>query len=281
MLWLVTGCSTGLGLSIANAVLAAGHECIASSRNPSNTPELVSDFKSRGGHWITLDVSGPDVETTIAQTISTHGPIDVLVNNAGYALAGPLENEPLPAARAMYETNVFGLLRTMQAVIPSMRARKSGTIVNISSAEAWAPNPLLSLYASSKWAVEGLTTSAAIELSPFGIRALLVEPDAIRTEFSNMARFDVDRFNERMAPYQGTFVDQVAGFIKTMHGGQQIDPDKAARAIVQEVTSPSSNPPLGRLPIGKESTRKLKEKVAAYKQIADSTVEIAASADFE
>lgn len=84
MLWLVTGCSTGLGLSLARAVLDAGHQCLASSRDPSKMPEIVADFEKRGGNWIELDISGPDVESIIAQVIADNGPIDVLVNNAGY-----------------------------------------------------------------------------------------------------------------------------------------------------------------------------------------------------
>lgn len=162
-----------------------------------------------------------------------------------------------------------------------MRARKSGTIVNISSTEAFAPNPLLSSYASSKWALEGLTESAGIELSPFNIRTLLVEPGAIRTEFANPGRVDFDKFQARMAPFKDTFLEQVAGLLTQMHGTQAIDPERAAKAIVREVTAPSASPPLTRLPIGKEGTSKLKAKADLYKQIAESTESIAASADFD
>jgi NAD(P)-dependent dehydrogenase (short-subunit alcohol dehydrogenase family) len=281
MLWLVTGCSSGLGLSIANAALTAGHDVIASSRNPSKQPEVVKDFEARGGKWITLDVAGVDAESIIAKAISEHGPIDVLVNNAGGALAGPLESEDLATARALIETNLFGTLRAMQAVIPSMRERKAGTIVNISSSEAWEPHPLLSVYAASKHAVEGLTEAVAGELAPFNIRALLVEPDAIRTSFSDPAGHDFEKFGVRMAPYQGTFLEQVMKFLMNLHGSESVDPDKAAMAIVQEVSVPSTSPPLTRLLIGKESTKKLWARIEMYKHLAEATEGIAASADFE
>lgn len=283
MLWLVTGCSTGLGLSLAHAILDAGHQVIASSRNPANTPEVVSAIEKKGGKWITLDVTSPDVEDIITKVIAEHGPIDVLVNNAGYAVVGPLESEPVAAARTMYETNFFGTIRTMQAVLPSMRKRASGTIVNISSAEAWQPSPIISLYCSSKWALEGLTEAAAMELAAHNIRALVVEPDGIRTEFANMnaSRFDVPAFEKRMEPFKGTFIEQISQFLTTMHGHQAIDPDLAAKVIVAEVTTPSANPPTLRLPIGKESTKKLKAKVEQYTAIANATEKVAASADYE
>jgi short-subunit dehydrogenase len=281
MLFLVTGTSSGLGLSIANAVLDAGHQCIASSRNPSKTPDLVADFEKRGGKWIKLDVAGPDVEAVIAKAISDYGPIDVLVNNAGYAIAGPVESEALADARALFETNFFGSVRTMQAIIPSMRTRKTGTIVNITSTEAIAPNPLLSQYAATKWAMDGFSESVSIELSALGIRTLIVEPDAIRTEFASSERVDLERFQKRMEPFKGTFMEQVVQMFTHMHGNQAIDPVRAAKAIVQEVVSPSSNPPLLRLPLGKESLKKIRAKADNYKQLAEATQEIAAGVDFD
>ncbi|ETN42428.1 uncharacterized protein HMPREF1541_01583 [Cyphellophora europaea CBS 101466] len=281
MLWLVTGCSSGLGLSLANAILDAGHQCIASSRNPSKTPEIVSNFEKKGGKWITLDISKPDVEEVIAKAVADHGAIDVLVNNAGYPVVGPLENQPLKDARDLFETNFFGYIRTIQAVAPSMRERKSGTVVNIGSSEAWQTNPLLSIYSASKWALEGLTETMAAELGVFGIRTLIVEPDAIRTEFANLESQDVPGFLTRMEAYKGTFIEHVSQFLMTMHGTQAIDAAKAAKAIVAEVTTPSSDPPLLRLPLGKESTKKLKAKAEMYASIATATEGVAASVDFD
>lgn len=281
MLWLITGSSKGLGLSIAHAALDAGHQVLASSRNPSSTPQVVASIEKKGGKWITLDVAGPDVESAIAKAIAEHGPIDVLVNNAGYAIVGPMENESLLDARAVFETNFFGSIRTMQAVLPGMRSRKTGTIVNVTSAEAWTPNPLASLYASTKWALEGLSEAASVEFAAFNIRTLIVEPDAIRTDFANTENVDVNAFQARMEPYKGTFIEQVAQMFLQMHGTQAIDPDRAAKAIVEEVISPASNPPRLRMPLGKESTMKLKAKVDAYKQLAEGTETAAAGVDFD
>lgn len=206
MLFLVTGCSSGIGLQLAQAILTAGHHCIASSRQPSKTPDIVTDFEKKGGIWIQLDVASPNAGDVIRKVIADHGPIDVLINNAGISDVGPLENHSLQAAQALFETNLWGPLRLTQAIIPSMRERKSGTIVNISSSVVFQPHPLLSMYAASKGALESMTDALHTELGVFGVRTLLVEPGLTRSEFSNTAKQDMGELMTRLEVFKGVSI---------------------------------------------------------------------------
>ncbi|KPI37362.1 putative oxido YusZ [Cyphellophora attinorum] len=261
MLFFVTGCSTGLGLQLAQAILAAGHDCIASSRNPSKTPDLVADFEKKGGKWVHLDISGKDVESTMANILVDHGPIDVLINNAGVTDVGPIENMPRDQARAVFETNFWGPLRVMQAVMPSMRERKSGSIVNISSSSVFNPFPLLGIYSASKGAIECLADSLNSEMGAFGIRTLVVEPGLLRTEFSDTGKVDVDGIMARSAMFQGTYVEQVMAQLTAFHGNEPGDPVKVAKVIIDEVLSPKAQPPTPRLILSADAIQFAKGKV--------------------
>jgi NAD(P)-dependent dehydrogenase (short-subunit alcohol dehydrogenase family) len=261
MLFFVTGCSTGLGLQLAQSILAAGHDCIASSRNPSKTPDPVADFEKKGGKWVQLDISGKDVERTLATIIKDHGPIDVLINNAGVTDVSPIENAPLEQARALFETNFWGPVRVMQAVIPSMRERKSGTIVNISSSSVFNPFPLLGVYSASKGAIDCLADSLNGEMGAFGIRTLVVEPGLLRTEFSDTGKVDVEGIMARSAMFQGTYVEQVMAQMTAFHGNEPGNPVKAAKAIIDEVLSPKAQPPTPRLILGSDAIEFAKGKV--------------------
>lgn len=278
MQWLVTGCSSGLGLELARAILKSGQKCIASSRNPSKTPEAVAEIEELGGVWITLDVAGPHIEASIADCIKVHGPIDVLVNNAGYADGGVLEAFNLDNAHAQMETNFFGPIRTIKAVLPTMREQKAGVIINVSSAEFWEPHPVASVYAASKFAIEGLSEALSGELSAFGIRVLIAEPGGMRTDF-----FDPKNVKAAELPkaYEGTMADFVMQALLASHGKQGLDPRKTAEAIVTEVLQPSTNPPLLRLPLGKESLGWMKSRAQKLSETANAFEEVALAADFE
>ena len=157
--WLITGCSSGFGYEIALAALRAGHNVIATSRNPSKTSDAVSAVTSEpNGKWLALDVTAPQesINKTIAEAEFLFGAIDILVNNAGYSVIGPAEEIPEDVARKQYETNYWGPLKTIRAVLPSMRKRKSGTIVNVSSVAGMTALPTAAFYAGSKWALEGM-----------------------------------------------------------------------------------------------------------------------------
>lgn len=166
---LITGCSSGYGLETARHFHAQGWSVIATMRTPR--PDLLpSSPKMR---VIALDVTRPE---SIAAAIQAAGPIDVLVNNAGIGVVGAFEATPMTTAREVFDTNTFGVMAMMQAVIPQFRERQAGMIVNVTSSVALAAMPLAGVYTASKTAIEGLTGSVAFELAAFGIRVKLVEP---------------------------------------------------------------------------------------------------------
>ncbi|MCB1020394.1 MAG: SDR family oxidoreductase [Bryobacterales bacterium] len=166
---LITGCSSGYGLEIARRFLAQGWSVIATMRTPREGVVPASDRL----RILPLDVTRPE---SIAAAIHAAGPIDALVNNAGVGLAGAFEATPMSVVRQVFETNTFGVMAMTQAVIPQMRARRSGVIVNVTSSATLAPMPLVAAYTASKQAIEGFTTSLAHELQDFGVRVKLVEP---------------------------------------------------------------------------------------------------------
>lgn len=166
---MITGCSSGYGLETARYFHAQGWRVIATMRTPRD--ELLP--RSDRMRVLALDVTNPD---SIARAVALAGPIDVLVNNAGIGLIGVLEATPMAKAREIFETNAFGTIAMTQAVIPMMRARGAGMIVNVTSSATLAPMPLVSVYTASKTAITGFTGALAHELAHFGVAAKLVEP---------------------------------------------------------------------------------------------------------
>ncbi|AQG78525.1 SDR family oxidoreductase [Spirosoma montaniterrae] len=181
---LITGCSTGLGYATAEHLARAGHTVYATMRNPQRAPEL-SQLAQRDGLPITvlpMDVDSDDsVRQTVADVVAQAGQIDVLVNNAGIGPVGPVEERPLSEFAAIMQTNYFGTLRCIQAVLPGMRERRSGCIVNVSSVAGKVFSAYHSAYCASKAAVEALSECLAGEVAPFGIRVALVQPGVIDT----------------------------------------------------------------------------------------------------
>lgn len=166
---LITGTSSGYGLETARYFLAQGWQVIATMRTPR--PELLP--ASDRLRVIALDITKPD---SIAAALDEGGPIDVLVNNAGIGGFGAFEATPMETTRAMFETNTFGTMAMVQAVLPQFRARRAGVVVNVTSSTTLAPMPLVAAYTASKTAIEGFTTSLALELAAFGIHVKLVVP---------------------------------------------------------------------------------------------------------
>lgn len=281
MQWFITGCSSGFGLELARAALDAGQTVIASSRRPEKTPELVAEIKGRGGHWIALDTAGSDVEKIVAEAAAKYGPIDVLVNNAGYATGGPLEVQSMEATQQLMATNFYGPIRASQAVLPSMRERKTGTIVNVSSAVFWNPVGGISIYAASKFALEGVSDALRDEVAGFGIRVLLASPGDMRTAFVDPARAEMEP--EIPQAYKGTKADHVLRAITGMHGNQSLDPKRAAVATVKEVLGPTlgkEGQPMPRIPLGKVSLYCMKSRAEHFKQTAEIFETTALQCDF-
>jgi NAD(P)-dependent dehydrogenase (short-subunit alcohol dehydrogenase family) len=184
---LITGTNKGIGLSTALALARAGYTVHATMRNPKSSSELAKAMESERLpiRISTMDVdSDSSVKETITGIQNTHGPIDVLVNNAGIIRRGAIEELAVSEFRALMETNYLGVVRCVQAVMPEMRKRKSGCIVNVSSVGGRISSPPLTAYAASKWALEALSEGLAQEAKMFNIRVAVVEPGIIDTEMA-------------------------------------------------------------------------------------------------
>jgi NAD(P)-dependent dehydrogenase (short-subunit alcohol dehydrogenase family) len=185
---MVTGSSSGIGREISLILARNGFNTYATMRNLQKSSDLksIAENERLPMHFVQLDVTDERTVNNSIQTIYNEaGRIDVLINNAGYALSGTFEDISIEEIKAQYETNVFGLIRTTQSVLPIMRKQKSGLIINISSGLGRFGIPVLSGYVSSKFAVEGLSESMSYELEPFGIKTVIVEPGVINTNFHN------------------------------------------------------------------------------------------------
>ncbi|KAI0476654.1 hypothetical protein F4859DRAFT_56838 [Xylaria cf. heliscus] len=270
--WLITGAARGLGFDMAKTALKAGHKVIACYRgkkpeDTSNWDELVA----LGGVWTQLDVSSDDAESKVKALVAEHGAVDVLINNAGYAILGSIEDVPLDKVTAIFNTNFIGTLRTIKGVLPSMRQRKTGTIVNISSANTITPVPSLGIYTATKTALEGYTETLQLEVAGFGIRVLLVEPGAIATEFASETGSGV-----RVEPseaYQEGIVKQVSEWLRSPHytasGASSI---AVAERIVEAIdgTGILAGKEIGlRLPLGKDAGAGLEKRAALSADLAN------------
>ncbi len=214
---LITGCSTGFGRETAAYFFAQGWHVVATMRDPAANTLPKSDRL----RVLALDVTDAD---SIATAIAEAGAIDVLVNNAGIGWLNAVEGTSLETVRRIFETNTFSTVAMMQAVLPAMRDRHSGVIVNVSSSTTMKPLPLLSIYRASKAAVNAMTESAALELAEFGISARVVVPGAApTTSFSRTARAQIAA--------SGGFPDAYAGFVQQTMAGMQ------HRAASGEVTT--------------------------------------------
>lgn len=188
---LITGCSTGIGLATARRLVAAGHVVFATARRAESVEELsrlAGDFPRGSLSACRLDVTDPGtIEQAVARVVEAHGRIDALVNNAGYGQLGAIEELSDEEVQRQLDVNVLGVLRVTRAVLPTMRRNRSGRLINVSSAAGHFALPFMGIYASSKFALEGVSDALRVELRPFGIHVVLVEPGAIATNFDRNA----------------------------------------------------------------------------------------------
>jgi NADP-dependent 3-hydroxy acid dehydrogenase YdfG len=224
---LITGCSTGIGRAAAVELTKRGHDVVATARRAESLTDLDV------AQTLTLDV---DDQASVDAAIAAAGAVDVLVNNAGYEISGPGELVPIDAVRAMFETNVFGTLRMMQGVIPQMRERGSGVIVNLSSVAGRVSQPYGSFYSASKFAVEALTEGFKYELGHFGIRLHLVEPGVIDTAF----RSNIKHFGKDSPVYAGLTAQWEGATDKLRGGNPKPGPELVAGVIADIVEEPTS-----------------------------------------
>lgn len=194
----ITGASSGIGKATAELFADRVWNVVATMRDPSDGSELAARDNVLVAQLDLLDSNS--IASAVDASIERFGGIDVLLNNAGYGAYGPLEATPMDVIRRQFDVNVFGLIETMQAVLPNMRERRTGTIVNVSSVGGRITYPLGTLYHGSKWAVEGLSEALHFELLPFGIRIKIIEPGGVRTDFSG--RSFVFTHDPELADYQ-------------------------------------------------------------------------------
>jgi NAD(P)-dependent dehydrogenase (short-subunit alcohol dehydrogenase family) len=243
--WFITGCSTGLGRSLAEAVLARGDQAVVTARDVSRVQDLAEVHPDRA-LAVALDVTDPgQVAVAVAAAQKRFGDIDVLVNNAGYGLLGALEELTDEALRDAFETNLFGALALTRSVLPTMRAQGRGHIVQMSSVIGVTSGPGGSAYAGPKAALEAMSEALAAEVAPLGIDVTIVEPGPFRTDFSGRSL----RFAEPMDAYAPLIGPASAAF-GASHGTQPNDPYRGAQAIIAAVEA--EHPPL-RLPLGTEA----------------------------
>lgn len=227
---LITGCSSGIGAAAAKAFRAEGCVTVATARNTAT----LADLQALGCEIDALDVTDAAARArVVADVLARHGRIDVLVNNAGYAEYGPLEEISLDRWRKQFETNVFGLVGMMQEVAPSMRERHSGRIVNISSMGGIITLPLGAAYHASKWSIEALSDVARFEMKPFGIDVVVVEPGVVLSEFAGPAMEGLALSDA--SPYRG-LADRFGTLLQSSYRKKNLTnlrPDQIARVIVR------------------------------------------------
>lgn len=271
--WLITGCSTGFGRELSRAVLARGYRAVVTARNRESIDDLVSGHEGRA-IALRLDVTRPaDAAAAVRQAEEAFGRIDVLVNNAGIGYFGAIEESDEAEVRRMFEINVFGLARMTQAVLPGMRKRRSGHIVNIASIGGIRAFPAVGFYNATKFAVVGLSEALSLEVAPLGIRVTIVEPSGFRTDWAGRS---ANEAKQQIADYAETAGKNQAS-IRGYSGKQPGDPVKAAEAIIKAVESPE--PPLHLL-LGKAALKGARWKIDLMKKDFDAWAPITEGADF-
>lgn len=257
--WFITGISSGLGQALAHAALERGDRVVGTVRSA----DAAAAFSRRSaGRSIGLECDVTDhaaIRRAVAAAEEKTGGIDILVNNAGYSLVGGVEEATRSEVRRQFEVNVFGALTVMQAALPFMRARRAGRIVNITSVSGLVGWPSLGIYTASKFALEGLSETLALELEPLGIKVIMIEPGGLRTDFATRSRALVAR---TIDDYDAT-VGACRRTLESHAGHEPGDPVRAAKIIVDVATSDA--PPL-RLLLGTDALgyadRKLDSQMA-------------------
>ena len=271
--WLITGSSRGLGRTLAEAVLAAGHKLVATARDPAQLADLVERYGDQV-RLRTLDVTDPQAAgTAVEAAVRAFGRLDVLVNNAGYGNIGSIEDTSHQDIRAQIETNLFGVINVTKAAIPLMREQRSGHIIQLSSVGGRVGALGRAAYSAAKWGVEGFSEVLAKETAPLGIKVTIVEPGGFRTDFAGSST----NLNEGRPEY-ATTVGAAARFQRVYNGKQPGDPAKAAVVIIQVATM--DQPPL-RLLLGSDAVRVVEQADLARFEADKKWRELSVSTDIE
>jgi NAD(P)-dependent dehydrogenase (short-subunit alcohol dehydrogenase family) len=271
--WLITGCSTGFGRELAKHVLELGYKAAVAARKTDDIKEIV-DAYPQTSIAVQLDVTKPDeIKAVVEQTIAKFGQIDVLVNNAGIGYFGAIEESEEDEVRRMFEINFWGLAHMTTAVLPHMRAKRSGHIVNIASIGGLVGFPAVGFYNATKFAVDGLSESLAKETAHLGIKVTVIAPSGFRTDWAGRS---ANNSKTVIADYTDT-AHKNKDAIRGYNGAQPGDPVRAAKAIVAAVES--SKPPL-RLLLGVAALKGARNKLNELKKDFDTWEDTTTGADF-
>ena len=269
--WFITGAARGFGALIAQRALDAGDAVVATARDPRAIAASVREHPHALA--VALDVTHAEqAHAAVAAALARFGRIDVLVNNAGYGVVGAVEETSAAEVERVFATNVFGLLAVTRAVLPHMRAHRSGRVLNLSSIGGYAAATGFGIYCATKFAVEGISEAMSLELEPLGIHTTVVEPGYFRTTFLSDA--SVISTAARIDDYEAT-VGAVRDFARGADGQQPGDPARLADALLGLVDAPD---PPRRLPLGADTVRRIEQKhrdveheLAQWRAVAMST----------
>jgi NAD(P)-dependent dehydrogenase (short-subunit alcohol dehydrogenase family) len=269
--WFITGCSTGLGLELVQQAIAQGFRTVVTARNPSALQKLESHDNVL---VLRLDVTDPFcVAAAVAAAERRFGHIDVLVNNAGVGYFGAIEEGEPEAVRAMFDVNVFGMCAMVKAVLPGMRQRRQGCVVNISSLGGLRASAALGYYNATKFAVEGLSEALWQEVEPLGIQVMVVEPSGFRTDWAGRSAHESEHQIEDYAATAGAVRQQ----LRARSGKQPGDPVRAAKAILAAVQSGQAP---HHLLLGADAFEGALSKLDALRQDIVAAEHVARGADF-
>jgi len=270
--WFITGTSSGFGRALAEAALGRGLRVVATARNTATIADLGVHWPQTA-HILELDVTQPDqIERAVHEAVKVFGRIDVVINNAGYGLIGAVEECSEAAIRRNFEVNFFGALNVIRGVLPHLRSRKSGFIVNVSAAAAISNYPGFGIYGASKCALEGLSEALMAEVRAFGVRVMIVEPGPFRTDFISRS---LELAPVKAIEYEAS-VGKFGKFIQGLDGKQPGDPHGAARVIIDALES--EKPPL-RLVLGRYAVDKSRRTLAQREAELKAWEEPGAGAD--
>lgn len=271
--WFITGCSTGFGRELARLILDRGWNAIVTARDAEKVKDIVEGF-DKNSLVLSLDVTDKAaVKDAVKKAEETFGKIDVLVNNAGYGYFSSIEEGEEDKIRAQFETNFFGLVNVTQAVLPGMRAQRKGHIINFSSIGGLRSFTSTGYYHATKFAVEGLSESLALELEPLGIKVLLVEPGPFRTDWAGRS---TSRTPVKIADYEATVGARMTAS-QNGSGKQQGDPVRGCEAIITAVEAEHHHL---RLLLGEPAFKMALEKVAMLEENFEAWKDLTLSADF-
>jgi len=271
--WFITGASTGFGRLLAEQVLKAGGRVIATARKPEQVADLAKQYPETA-RVFALDVMKPEqIEAVAKDAIAAFGRIDVLVNNAGYGIAGGIEEATEEEFLPVFETNVFGLIRVTRAFLPQFRRQHTGHIINMSSMAGIGGSAGWGYYNASKFAVEGFSEALAGEMAAIGVKVTIIEPGPFRTDFLGrsgvLAKREIDEYRPAIGP--------VREYFHSNAGKQRGDPAKAVEAIMDVVEMP--DPPLHLL-LGHAAWNRMKGKLEQWRQEMAKHESVSLGADF-